>query len=193
VTLYDFIPIIISAISLLVSLITAYKTLFQRFAGRIWLGNYLVLNRVNDAPAITLTVFLENSGAKVGILDDLRMIVEHQESGTSYKFFPVVTGDKYNILADGETENEEWISFSGIVLPPSSRVRKYVAFKPVVDNFRAQKGHFKISVHSRWYDNKKWEISPLSLPFELAETDVGQWNEQKKALQVATDNIQRLR
>jgi hypothetical protein len=152
-----------------------------------------VLNRVNEAPAITLTVFLENSGAKVGILDDLRMLVEHQESGISYKFFPVVVGDKYNILADGETENEEWISFSGIVLAPSSRVRQYVAFKPLVDNFKAQKGHFKISVHSRWYGNKKWEVSPLSLTFELAETDVEQWNEQKKALQVATDNIQSLR
>lgn len=184
------IPIIISAIALLVSLLLAAKTLFKRFSGTVWLGNYVVLNHINNISAVTLTCFCENWGTRLGILDDLRMTVEHQETGTSYKFFPVVVRDDYNILED--YDDKDWLAFSGILVPPDSRFQKYVVFKPLTDHFEAQKGHFKASVRFRWYASRKWTNLP-SLQFELSEINAKHWNELGKALQIATDNIEQHR
>lgn len=185
------IPIIISSIALLVSAYTAYKNFIQRFNGQIWLGNYVVLNHVNDFPAVTLACFFENSGAKFGILDDLRMVLEHKEAGTTYKLYPLVMRDEYNIF---ETYTEkDWQAFSGIVLPPKSRIEKYVVFKTMSDNFEAQKGHFTLSVQRRWYGSDKWGKLLVNLPFELTESNIDQWRNQKKALLIATDNVQDFR
>lgn len=184
-------PIAVSSIALLISAFTAYKTFIQKFGGQIWLGNYVVLNHVNNFPAITLACFFENSGAKLGILDDLRLVLEHRESGTSYKLYPLVMRDDYNIF---ETYGEkDWLAFSGIVLPPQSRVEKYVVFKPMIDHFDPQKGHLTLSVQRRWYGSDKWAKLLVNLPFELTENDIDQWKNQKKALLIATDNIQGLR
>jgi hypothetical protein len=187
----DLVPIIISSISLLVSIITAYRTLLQRFAGKVWLGNYVVLNHINNISAVTLTCFFENSGAKLGISDDLRMVVEHRETGAAYKFFPIVMRDDYSIFED--YDEKDWLAFTGIILPPKARVQKYIVFKPLIDHFEAQKGHFEISVQNRWYGSRKWGELPFTLPFELSEDDAKQWNELGKALLLATGNIEELR
>lgn len=190
-TIDKIVPIVISSIALLLSAFTAYKTFLQKFNGQIWLGNYVVLNHVNDFPAVTLACFFENSGAKLGILDDLRMVLEHKESGTSYKLYPLVMRDDYNIF---ETYSEkDWQAFSGIVLSPKSRMEKYVVFKTMSDNFEAQKGHLTLSVQRRWYGSDKWGKLLINLPFELTEGNIDQWRIQKQALLIATDNVQGFR
>jgi hypothetical protein len=191
-TVVEIIPIAISAISLVVSVITAYKTLFARFSGQVWLGNRIMLNRIDDVPSITLAFFFENSGAKLGILDDLRILVEHIDTDTTYKFFPLLVRDDYNIFSS--YKREDWIAFGGIVLPPGSQTQKYVFFKPSNDQFQAQQGSFVISVQSRWYGKKKWNTLDASLRFELSEEDAKQWNDPKaRALQVASDSLHGLR
>lgn len=186
----DLIPIIVSVLSFAISGVTAYQAFFRKFDGKVWPGNYVALTYVNNYPAFVLICFFENVGAKIGILDDLQLKVEHRESGQTFKFFPVVMSNDYNIFK--EYDDEDWRAFSGIVLHPNSRSEKYVAFKPLALQFVPRKGNYKLTLQRRWYGSNKWEEVEIFLPFELSESDVAEWK-KKKALQIATANIQELR
>lgn len=165
---------------------------FSGFAGQVFLGNYVVLNYVNNLPSVTLFCIFENSGAKLGILDDLRVIVEHHQTGVTYKFFPILLRDDFNIFK--QYSNDDWSAFSGVVLSPNSRIQKFVVFRAVSDSFRIQKGQFKITVQSRWYGRNRWQDLPYPLQFSLTEDDAQQWNDpQKGQLQVASEAILGLR
>lgn len=187
----DLIPIVLSFLSLAVSAITAYQTIYRKFSGKVWPGNYIALTYVNDFPSFVLVCFFENTGAKIGILDDLQLKVEHRESGQAFKFFPIVMSDNYNVFK--QYENDDWRAFSGVVLHPNSRFEKYVAFRPPVSShFVAQKGHYELTLQRRWYGKPDWEDIEIFLPFDLRDEDVNEWM-QKKALQIATANVQNLR
>jgi hypothetical protein len=188
----DLIPIVVSALSLIISAVTAYKTLFARFSGRVWPATRLVLTRIDGTPSLGLACFFENAGARPGFLDDMRLVVEHRETGATYKFFPLLMREDYNIFES--YEGKDWFPFSGFSLAPGVRTERYLLFKPLHDEFRAQEGRFQVSLQSRWYAKDEWKTLPVSLPFRLTEQVAQQWNDpEAPALQVASEDVQQRR
>ncbi|MEI2690763.1 MAG: hypothetical protein V9H69_14050 [Anaerolineae bacterium] len=86
----------IASLSLLVSLFTAYRTMLARFAGRVGHAPRVILTRIAGVPSIELACFFENSGAKPGTLDDLRLKVIPQEGGEVSYFYPELMRNDYN-------------------------------------------------------------------------------------------------
>jgi hypothetical protein len=187
-TTSDIITSVIAAAALVVSLVTAYKTFFTRFSGKVWPATRLVLSNVDNIPSIGLACFFENSGARPGILDDLRLAVKHSESGAIHFFFPQLMRNDYNIFMS--YSGEDWFPFSGVSLSPQERTERYVLFKPKNDRFTAQKGLFEVTLESRWYKSKKWDIAPPQLYFELTEEVAERWNNpESPALQVLSNDL----
>lgn len=185
----DLVPIIISMLSLVISGITAYRTLFARFSGRAWPAKRLVLTRIDGIPAIGWACFFENSGARPGGLEDLRLLVEHPNSGASYRFYPVLIRNDYNIFAS--YRGEDWFPFSGITLGPKSRTERYILFKPLHNKFEAREGDYQISLQCIWQNTSEWSYVLAPLTFDLQEEIAQQWNSpEASAIQVNCNEVQ---
>ena len=57
----EIIASIIAAISLMISLFTAYRTLLARFSGKAWPSTRLVLTHMDGIPSIGLACFFANN------------------------------------------------------------------------------------------------------------------------------------
>jgi hypothetical protein len=177
----DLIRNIIAGLALIVSLITAYKTLLARFTGKVSPASFLALSRVGKVdksetmtPAIVLACFFENSGARPGILDDLRLIVKHND-GTTHIFYPQLLRDGYNVFAG--SEEKDWFAFGGISLAAHAKIDKYVLFKPVNDKFKAGSGVIEVTLECRWHDSKQWSSTRPVSHFELLPSVADTWND----------------
>ena len=183
---------IIAGLALIVSLFTAYKTLLARFAGNVFPASYLALSHVGESPSITPTIilacFFENSGARPGILDDLRLIVKHNEGGTTYYFYPHLLRDDYNVFVN--YNDKDWLVFGGISLSARAKIDRYVLFKPLNDRFKAESGSFEMMLECRWHDTKKWSSTRPVLHFDLSASVAERWNDQVgQAVQVASNEL----
>lgn len=190
----DLIRNIIAGLALVVSLFTAYKTLIARFAGKVSPASYLAFSHVgevgkneNVTPAIILACFFENLGAKSGILEDLRLIVKHND-GTTHPFYAYLLRDGYNIFA--RYEEKDWFVFGGISLAARTKLDKHVLFKPRNDKFKAESGVLEVALECRWQHSKKWSSTQPVLHFELLPSIADDWNDPVgKTFQVASQEL----
>jgi hypothetical protein len=169
----DIITNVIAGLALLISLITAYKTLLSRFSGRIRPASRFSLSHVNNLPSIALACSLENAGARPGVLDDLRLVVKHNESGDTSRFNAQLARKDYGDSGGGGDKG--WFLFSAISLPSREQTDRYVQFAPQNERFTAQEGHYEITVESMWYGSRRWE-GASSLHFELSKKNAEDWN-----------------
>lgn len=176
---------IISAISLAVSLIVAYKSSLSRFSGKVWAATRFVLAHFDTIPCIGLACFFENVGARPGNLDDLRLIVTHEKTQTTCKFYPQLLRNDYSLYAS--YKDSDWFPFAGMPLTPNKRIERYIIFKPLDDAFTAKPGLYKVTLQHRWYGSKKWLNNTPTMRFELSEQIARQWNNpEEPAVQVLT-------
>lgn len=166
--------IAIASLSLLVSLLTAYRTLLARFSGKIGHAQRVVLTRIAGVPSIELACFFENSGAKPGTLDDLRLKVIPQEGGEISYFYPELMRNDYNTRQS--YSDVEWSPFVNILLSARDRVGRYIVFKPLSNRFVAKEGTLEILLQCRWHRSKKWSDGPAKLTIALAKEDTETWN-----------------
>ena len=184
----DIAVIILSALALVVSVFTAYRTFLARFRGKIWFSNRIVLGRLENVPALGLACFFENSGARPGILDDLRARIEQKDSGTITYFFPMLMRSDYNILR--AYSESDWYPFGMLSLPPAYRADKYLLLKPQNNQFIAITGDMIVSLELRWHNQQKWEQVLPSLHFTLPHDIVSQWNDPSApAIQVISNEV----
>jgi hypothetical protein len=146
------------------------------------------LAHIDDIPSLGLACFFENSGAKPGILDDLRAKVVPKDSGTSYYFYPILMRNDYSIYrAYGEGD---WFPFSMISLPPNYRVEKYLLLKPQNDRFVSSAGDLDITLEVRWFGEENWTPIPPKLTFSLSAEIVTRWNDSKSsAIQITSHDM----
>lgn len=88
---------LISLVALTISLYTAYESFLAKFKGRLWFSEKIILLCIDNIPSICLPCFMENSGAKEGALDDMRISVKTKENGVSCDFYPILLKDNYNV------------------------------------------------------------------------------------------------
>jgi hypothetical protein len=186
--LKDWLPIIISAISLLMSVVTVYKTFLARFSGKAWPAKRMVITHIEGIPSIGIACFFTNSGAKPGRLDHLRLRVKHRESASEQVFFPILVRADYNIFAS--YKGNEWFPFSGMWLDPGTQARKYILFRPLNDIFQAQAGHYEVSLEIHWDNEKNWTSFSSAMSYEITDRIATQWNDPKAdAIQVSSKQV----
>jgi hypothetical protein len=188
----DLIRNIIAGLALVVSLFTAYKTLVARFAGKVFPASYFNLSHVGEGssavPTIILACFFENSGARPGILDDLRLVVKHNEGGTTTFFFPQRLRDGYDVSVS--YGDRDWLVFGGVSLPARAKMDKYLLFQPLSDRFQAGEGLFEVTLECRWHNARKWSSTSPALHFKLTPPIAERWNSGTGvAVQVACSEI----
>jgi hypothetical protein len=164
----------IASLSLLVSLFTAYRTMLARFAGRVGHAPRVILTRIAGVPSIELACFFENSGAKPGTLDDLRLKVIPQEGGEVSYFYPELMRNDYNTRQSYDEAN--WYPQVTILLAARDRVERYIVFKPLSNRFTAKEGALEVLMQCRWHRSKRWSDGPAQLKITLTKEDAEIWN-----------------
>jgi hypothetical protein len=164
----------IALVSLCVSGYVAYRTLIQKFFGKIWLSQAVVLTHIDATPSLGIACFLENKGAQPGYLEDIRLVVKHIQSGTRYMFYPLLTRDDYSVFESYAAKN--WFPFSGFYLLPKDKASKYILFKPSNDEFYAQHGNYHIELEVRWDDSKVWHQMTQNMVIEINLEMQSRWN-----------------
>jgi len=173
-TASDIATLVISIISLIVSAFVAYMTLLQRFIGKIWASQAIVLTRLDGVPSFGLGCFVENQGAKPGYLEDMRLSVKHVQSGTSYFFYPLLTRNDYSIFENYTTK--DWYPFSGFYLLAKDKLSKYILFKPLNDHFNALSGIYKVALEVKWRNDENWQQIAHNMDIEINPEIANQWN-----------------
>jgi hypothetical protein len=169
------VTVVIAGLALAISVLTAAKTFLTRFSGQAWPGTRFVLSHVSDVPSMGLACSFENPGAKPGALDDLRLVIKHNEGSTTSHFFAVQMRDDYNLFAlDKETG---WYPFNGVTLSGRQRIDRSVLFVPRSREFKPPEGgSFEVILESRRYGEKRWRSSRLKRHFDLAKDYADAWS-----------------
>jgi hypothetical protein len=184
----DWVPIATSLLSLILSAFVAYKTLLLRFSGKVWPAKRMVITHIDGIPSVGLACFIDNSGAKPGRLEHLRLTVRHRESASENKFFPILIRSDYNIFAG--YQGNEWFPFSGMWLDPDAQLRKYVLFRPLNDAFQAQSGRYEVELETYWNPGEEWKSYSPPVLYEITEQVASLWNDpEADALQVNSVQI----
>lgn len=190
----DIVSNAIAILALIVSLVTAYKTLFARFNGNAWASNRFVLTKLDTIPSLGVACFCENLGARAGALDDLRLKVHHNETKSTFEFYPQLMRNDYSIYKS--YKDADWFPFSRILLPPRQRMEKYVLFKPLNDQFTAQPGTYHVTLEARWDDglglepSDGWNDSDPAQTFTVSDQSAGNWaNEAGLVWQVHSNEL----
>jgi hypothetical protein len=178
----------LAILALLVSSFTAYRTFFANFKGKVWISNRIVLTKFDDVPAIGVACFFENSGAKPGVMNDLRIKVEVNRAGASYFFYPILMREDYSIYK--AYSEADWFPFSMIPIEPNDRFEKYLILKPLGDVFAINEGDIKVTLQIYWDEGNDWESVNPKLSFSITRELVDLFGaDETSALQITSDDI----
>ncbi len=162
-TVAEILAIFISLLALILSFVTAYRTLFARFRGEIFLKPRTILTSVKQGPSkqgpsIVVGCEISNTSAQSGAIDDFILQVKHRQQDVkginTYSFFPILSRDDYSIYEHYEETDFE--PFQSISVPVNSRLTKYIVFSPSDTNFSPLSGEIKLQLFSRSYNSRKW-------------------------------------
>jgi hypothetical protein len=174
-TTKDIATIVLSAVAILISLYTAYRSFLARFTGKVWISNRVALTNIDKIPSLGIATFFENNGAKAGLLDDLRIIIEQKDSATTFIFYPLLMRSDYSIFKD--YSESDWFPFSTILIQPKTRTERYLLFKPLNDYFQTRAGKMIISLDVKWYQKEKWERVSQKMSFTLDKEISRKWGD----------------
>jgi len=172
-TEFELTSIILSGLAIIISGLTAFKTLLSRFNGKVSFSNTLSMLKIDNIPSIGLAAFFENIGAKAGSLDDLRLHVKNIGNGSEYDFYPILMRNDYNIYKSYKTI--DWYVFSSILLEGKSSVEKYILFKPLYDEFKTSPGIISVRLDVKWCNKNKWSMINPIFTFDLSKELSDSW------------------
>ena len=130
----EVLSVTIAFLALIVSVVTAYRTLFTQFSPEIHLKPRVIFNRLIKAPSIVLGLEIVNHSAQSGTIDDVVLYVKYhqrmaQPGGpglSTFVFLPALVRDDYNIFKTYTESDLE--PFQSIAISGSSRLTKYIVF-----------------------------------------------------------------
>ena len=191
-TTYEIISGSLALVSLLVSIYVAYQTLWTKFKGNIWPVRTIVFAKIDTPqrdrmPSVGLVLYVENTGARVGRMDNLRVRIRNERVESEHTFFATLIRKDYNFLAS-YLEND-WYPFDGIGIFEKGNAKVYyVVFKPSDNGFVPSPGVYKFSLEVRWMGEKTWNVIPGPV-LTVTEDNVNTWlSPTGKAFQITVDN-----
>lgn len=192
----------ISFLALVISIITAYRTLFKKFSPDVQVKPRLVLNKINTTPSIVLGFDVSNRGVQSGAIDDIVLYIINRQQisqhgdvslGSTFVFLPtLVVPDDYNIFKTYTEVDLE--PFQSIAVSASSRITKYVVFCPR-DNggFIPSAGEIEIKISHRICGSAKWQKVP-SQRIVIDSIDANVWRDPTgKNIQIETVGHKKMR
>jgi hypothetical protein len=180
----DIIASILSFFALLISVVTAYKTLLARFKAEIFVSPRIILNHLNKIPSMVIGCDIQNRGAKANAIEDIVLRVIYRQQGqlqdtksiSTYLFLPALIRDDYNIFKNYQDTDFE--PFQSISIIGSSRVTKYIVFTPSNnDGFSPALGEIELQVFSRNLGDTKWRKAKSNLKLPVDEGSANTWKD----------------
>ena len=172
-TVLEVITIVLSLLAFIVSALTAYRTLFAKFQGFIYLKPRVILTRIDKMPAIVVGCELSNLGAKAGSIDDILLHVKYLQD--IYSFFPLLSRDDYSIFETYQKSDFE--PFQSVLVPANTRVSIYILFSPSNDSFSPLPGKFELTLYSRNSGASKWHKATGQASFPVDEEYAKIWKD----------------
>ncbi len=134
----DNMSIIIAGISLLISLLTMYFTLFKPFDPKIYFAGINLIppsqakDAVNSQFSIGLAIELYNNGANLGSIEDMAVELRNNKTGFRGVFYPFMFYDNQKLLENKMVGASDLTSmksiFTTIVMPVKEKISKELFF-----------------------------------------------------------------
>ena len=141
-TTADIVTSTIAILSLIISAITAYLTLFARFEGKVIPKRRIILTQITGIPYLVIECEFNNGGAKPGSIEDLMLTVTHPETGSEFSFAPHLTKQQFSIF--DKYKVSDFVVFSAVSLGTRERRELHIAFRPLLLQFSPPIGLVKV-------------------------------------------------
>ena len=180
----EILSITISILALIISGITAYRTLFAKFKSEIYVRPRVFLSRLNKAPCVVAGCEISNQGAHPGSLDDIVLRIKYRQHSTAqgtksintYTFLPTLLREEYNVFRVYEESDFE--PFQSIALSANARLTRYVIFNPSnEDGFSPTAGEMEMQFFSRNSRESNWQKISTPLRIPNSENDAATWRD----------------
>ncbi|MBM3131331.1 MAG: hypothetical protein FJ009_22250 [Chloroflexi bacterium] len=170
----EFVTSAIAALSLIVSLLTAYLTLMSGFRGTVLPKRRVALTQVDGVPCLVLQCEFVNDGARAGSIEDVLVKLTHLESGSQFVFVPNWIREQFSIFQNYQMA--DFTVFSGISLGARQRRELYVFFKPNQAKFDPPTGTITLRTSicgdNKW---KKWSESSILISLNIDQDIAARW------------------
>ena len=174
-TTAEIVTVILASLSLIVSLATAYLTLFARFKGVVLPRRRIFLVNRNSEYWLIFDCEFVNQGARPGLVEDIRVEMDNPETGLPFIFNPHFVRDQFSIYQ--EFRVEDYYLFTGISLDAKQKKELFVVFKPDRPDFEPPNG--VIGLHTNYRNDtrsSKWVKSHVRMTFNFDENVSRQWS-----------------
>jgi len=176
-TTIELISAFISFLALLVSVITAYRTLYARFRGEVFLKPRIAITHFNDAPSLVAGFEASNLGAKSGTIDDLVLIVQYRQKNpkgiNNLLFLPYLSREDYSVFE--EYRETDFEPFQSIIIPGNSSATRYIVFSPLDASFSPSECELELQLWSRSCNESKWKKAKGSATVVIDEDFANIW------------------
>jgi hypothetical protein len=164
----------VAFLSLVVSGITAYLTLFTRFKVLVLPKRRVFLTQVAGVPYLVLECQFINEGVKYGSVEDILVEVVHNDTGSKFKFAPKLIRPQFNIY--DRYQLSDFNTFSTVSLGSKDRKEAFIAFIPLLAEFSPPKnGTFTIYTSIKVEDSDEFVFQPRIFSLKLNEEIVANW------------------
>lgn len=170
----DYLPILISSLALLLTLITIWKTNLKPFklilshSGRVIFGANPEADHYQ--PTLELKFIFFNLGAKAGLIGDLAALMVCPDENKILMRTLYEPQDKKRELNERLTQ-PDWLPFNSFAIEARASVTKNIYFVPTKPelNYQFALGRYKIVVYSMTSNN--W-TEQLNVEFEITQSDL---------------------
>jgi hypothetical protein len=192
---------LIAFLALVVSVITAYRTLLAKPQVDVFVKPRVILNRYNKIPSLVVGCEISNRGAQPSTIDDIVLYVKYREhnsdQGTkgisTHLLLPALTRESYSVfITYKDTDFEPFLS---IPIPINTRLTKFIVFSPSNDNgFSPLEGELELQLFSRNAGEKKWRKASTELRVPINANSATTWKDPNgNGIQIDTLDHNRLR
>lgn len=181
-TAMDIVPIIISGVALIVSVVTAYRTHFARFRGQLFVEPRVMFSHFDTQPTIIIGCEVINRTTASGTIEDLVLVVKHRHKSTNnvnrYSFVPLLMRNDYDILR--EYSRQDFSHFKSITVPQNSQLTRYIVFEPTDDTFSPKSGDFEMQLYCRNLSEDDWtQTMPATFVVSLDDDLANRWSNKQ--------------
>jgi hypothetical protein len=181
----DIVSSSLAALSLVVSVVTAYLTLLARFKCVALPRRRAILTQIDGVMCLVLECEFANQGAKPGSIEDMVVSAKIQEVKEPLKLTPWLAAEQFDLQTCYRAA--DLAEFDDIPLGAHERKTLHVIFRAGADAFVAPVG--KAGVRTSFCaagKGQRWQQSPVSMTLVLDESMASCWGNGDSHAQLVT-------
>lgn len=188
---YEIVSTLLSISAVIISLITAYKTLTPTSKIEVYLRSRAILSQSDNIPCLIIGFDISNTGSKAGAIEDITLVVKYTQKGNAsinrYSFIPYLAIDEYNILK--QYTITDFQGFNSIVVPSNSRLTKHIIFVPSNNNFIPEPGEMELKAHYRLPYEDEWRLADGESGFPINDIQANEWKTIGKSVTAGSASV----